>query len=152
MDCVNERWACKEEQLDTLSNKQKDNELVLVWTYENGPASQGYKSGNYRILAIVPEHSDDYRILVNGSQALRQLQDISNSNSNVFCIQVLVPLKPMFFGALFQPSTSYKLKMKVQRIDKWHKSSRTIARRKKNYITVMSDRYTCSYLELYMKR
>ena len=64
MDCVNEWWARKEEQLDTLSNKQKDNELVLVWTYENGPASQGYKSGNYRILAIVPEHSDDYRILV----------------------------------------------------------------------------------------
>ena len=26
----------------------------------------------------------------------------SNSNSNVFCIQALVPLKIMFFGALFQ--------------------------------------------------
>ena len=30
----------------------------------------------------------------------------SNSNSNVFCIQALVPSKTMFFGALFQPSTS----------------------------------------------
>ena len=41
-----------------------------------------------------------------------------NSNSNVFCVQALVPLKTMFFGALFQPSTSYKLNKKVQRIDK----------------------------------
>ena len=36
----------------------------------------------------------------------------SNSNSNVFCKQELVPLKTMFFGTLFQPSTSYKLKIK----------------------------------------
>ena len=27
---------------------------------------------------------------------------VINSNSNVFCIQALVPLEIMFFGALFQ--------------------------------------------------
>ena len=41
-----------------------------------------------------------------------QLIVIVNSNSNVFCIQALVPLKIMFFGALL--STSYKLEIKVQ--------------------------------------
>ena len=53
----------------------------------------------------------------------------SNSNSNVFCIQALVPLKIMFFGALFQE-------------------------KKKDYIRVMSERYTstCSYLDSYLKR
>ena len=60
MDCVNELWAHKEECLDTLSNKQKDNEPVLVWSYENGPTNQGYHSDSYRILVIVAEHSENY--------------------------------------------------------------------------------------------
>ena len=55
-------------------------------------------------------------------------------------MQALVPLKTMFFGALFQPSTSYKLKSKKYR--ELINDVKAVQQYTgiKDYITVMSDK------------
>ena len=61
-----------------------------------------------------------------------------NSNYNVFCIQALVPLKTMFFGALFQPSTSYVKNKKYREliIPLFHRDfGSSFTRRKQRFIS-----------------